>query len=141
MSFPVPEAVEQLLPAPTDELTVRPHLAAIDAQAAEADRTRSLDRAMVEGCAEVDRRIASVVVPDEADYFRQQAIVTMAVDQLEEAMDLLARTLGGNGLREASVFDRLVRDFRAMPLHINVHQDRISHQLGRLALGIDLDPF
>lgn len=103
--------------------------------------TASARAAVAEGCAEVDRRIASVVVPDEADYFRQQAIVTMAVDQLEEAMDLLARTLGGNGLREASVFDRLVRDFRAMPLHINVHQDRISHQLGRLALGIDLDPF
>lgn len=97
--------------------------------------------AVTEACAEVDRRIDAGRVPDEADYFRQQAIVTMAVDQLGRAVDLLVSTLGGNGLREGSPFERRVRDFRAMPLHINVHRDRISHQLGRLALGVELDPF
>ena len=56
-------------------------------------------------------------------------------------MDLLARTYGGNGLREGGTFDRRLRDFRAMPLHINVHQDRVTHQMGRYALGIELDPF
>ena len=97
--------------------------------------------AVTEACAEVDRRIATARVPDDADYFRQQAIVTMAVDQLAEAIEVLVSTLGGNGLREGSPFERWVRDLRAMPLHINVHRDRISHQLGRLALGVDLDPF
>ena len=92
-------------------------------------------------CLEVDRRIEAEQVPTEADYFRQQAIVSMAVDQLAQAMDLLARVQGGNGLRESAAFDRRQRDFRAMPLHINVHRDRITHQVGRLALGIDLDPF
>ena len=97
--------------------------------------------AVTEAGAEVDRRIEAGIVPDQADYFRQQAIVTMAVDQLAEAVDLLVTTLGGNGLREGADVERRIRDFRAMPLHINVHQDRISHQLGRLALGIELDPF
>lgn len=97
--------------------------------------------AVAEACAEVDRRIAAGTVPDQADYYRQQAIITMAVEQLGHAVDLLTTTLGGNGLREGSPFERRVRDLRAMPLHINVHQDRISHQLGRLALGVELDPF
>ena len=56
-------------------------------------------------------------------------------------MDLLVRTQGGNGLREGTAFDRRLRDFRAMPLHINVHQDRVTHQVGRYAMGIELDPF
>ena len=103
--------------------------------------TASARAAVAEACHEVDRRIDAGQVPDTADYFRQQAIVTMAVDQLSRAVDLLVTTLGGNGLREGSELDRRLRDFRAMPLHINVHQDRISHQLGRLALGIDPDPF
>lgn len=104
-------------------------------------RCLSARAAVAEACAEVDRRIVAGTVPDQADYYRQQAIVTMAVEQLGEAVDLLTTTLGGNGLREGSPFERRVRDFRAMPLHINVHQDRISHQLGRLALGVELDPF
>lgn len=104
-------------------------------------RCLSARAAVAEACAEVDRRIAAGIVPDQADYFRQQAIVTMAVDQLGEAVELLTTTLGGNGLREGSPFERRVRDFRAMPLHINVHRDRIGHQLGRLALGVELDPF
>jgi hypothetical protein len=95
----------------------------------------------VRACDEVDERIEAKQIPDTADYFRQQAIISMAVEQLSEAMDLLARTQGGNGLREGSNFERRQRDFRAMPLHINVHQDRITHQLGRYALDIELDPF
>ena len=97
--------------------------------------------AVTEACREVDDRIDHRIVPDTADYFRQQAIVAMAVDQLAQAMDLLARVQGGNGLRESAAFDRRQRDFRAMPLHINVHRDRVTHQVGRLALRIDLDPF
>ena len=97
--------------------------------------------AVTEACQEVDRRIEQRTVPDTADYFRQQAVVSMAVDQLSRAMDLLARVEGGNGLRESGTFARRQRDFRAMPLHINVHRDRVTHQVGRLALGIDLDAF
>jgi len=97
--------------------------------------------AVAEASSEVDRRIDAGIIPDASDYFRQQAVVTMAVDQLAEAMDLVARTLGGNGLREGSEFERRARDFGAMPLHINVHQDRITHQVGRLVLGVDLEAF
>ncbi|MCP5025655.1 MAG: hypothetical protein GY929_05150 [Actinomycetia bacterium] len=97
--------------------------------------------AIHEACHEVDRRIEAQQVPDASDYFRQQAIVSMAVDQLSEAIEILTRTQGANGLRQGANFDRRTRDFRAMPLHINVHRDRITHQVGRLALGIDLDPF
>ena len=57
------------------------------------------------------------------------------------AMRLLERTQGGNGLREGGTFERRYRDFRAMPLHINVHQDRVTHQLGRFVLDIERDPF
>ena len=101
----------------------------------------SAQAAVSEACREVDRRIAAERVPDTADYFRQQAIITMAVEQLSAAMDLLVRVQGGNGLREGGTFERRVRDFRAMPLHVNVHRDRVVHQVGRLALGVDLDPF
>ena len=80
-------------------------------------------------------------MPTTADYFRQQAIVTMAVEQLAEAMELIRRTLGGSGLREGANFERRSRDFLAMPLHINAHHDRITHQVGRLALGVELDSF
>ena len=92
-------------------------------------------------CGEVDRRIAAGIVPDEADYLRQMAVTTMAVEQLDEAMSLLHRTQGGTALREGGAFDRRYRDFRAMPVHINVHQDRVTHQLGRHLLGLELNPF
>ncbi|MCB0991397.1 MAG: hypothetical protein KDB16_10495 [Acidimicrobiales bacterium] len=92
-------------------------------------------------CTEVDDRIAGRVVPDTADYLRQQATVSMAVDQLSQAIDLLVKVKGANGMREGDPFERRVRDFRAMPLHINVHADRITHQLGRYGLGIELDAF
>ncbi len=99
-------------------------------------------RAAVEtACRDVDDRIDAGVVPTEADYFRQQAVVSMAVNQLVEAMDLLRRIQGGTALREGGTFDRRRRDFDAMPLHINVHEDRITHQVGRYALGIERAAF
>ena len=99
-------------------------------------------RAAVESAGlELDQRIAAGIVPDEADYLRQMSIVSMSVEQLAEAMRLLERTQGGNGLREGGAFERRYRDFRAMPLHINVHQDRVTHQLGRFVLDIERDAF
>ncbi len=99
-------------------------------------------RAAVENaCNELDQRVAAGIVPDEADYLRQMSVVSMSVEQLAEAMQLLERTQGGNGLREGGSFERRYRDFRAMPLHINVHQDRVTHQLGRFVLDIERDAF
>ena len=99
-------------------------------------------RAAIEkACDEIDQRIESQTVPSEADYLRQMSIISMSVEQLAEAMQLLERTQGGNGLREGGNFERRYRDFRAMPLHINVHQDRVTHQLGRFVLDIERDPF
>lgn len=99
-------------------------------------------RATVEaGCREVDDRIAAGVVPGEAEYLRQMALSTAALAQLGEAMALLLRSQGGNGLRERGSFERRWRDFQAMPLHINAHVDRVTHQLGRFVLGEDLEPF
>ncbi len=92
-------------------------------------------------CCEVDRRVAAGIVPDEADYLRQMAVTTMAVEQLDEAMSLLHRTQGGTALREGGAFERRYRDFRAMPVHINVHHDRVTHQLGRHLLGLERNPF
>ena len=51
-------------------------------------------------------------------------------------MRLLIRVMGGNGLREGPPFERRYRDFQAMPLHINAHQDRLSEQIGRNLLGL-----
>jgi 3-hydroxy-9,10-secoandrosta-1,3,5(10)-triene-9,17-dione monooxygenase len=93
------------------------------------------------GCREVDDRIASGRAPGAAEYLRQMALATAALAQLGEAMALLLRTQGGNGLRESGTFERRWRDFHAMPLHINAHLDRVTHQLGRFALGEDLEPF
>ncbi len=92
-------------------------------------------------CAQVDRRVAAEQAPTEADYLRQMAQASGALRQLEEAMDLLRRSQGGNGLRESGVFERRWRDFQAMPLHINAHQDRVDLRLGRHALGEEQDPF
>ena len=87
--------------------------------------------------AETDARIAARVTPTEADYFRQTSAGMQAVLLCDEAMKLILRILGGNGLREGTDFERRYRDFQAMPLHINGHVDRISEQLGRIALGLD----
>jgi alkylation response protein AidB-like acyl-CoA dehydrogenase len=87
--------------------------------------------------AETDARIAAGVVPTEGDYFRQSSAGMQAVLLCEEAMKLILRVLGGNGLREGTDFERRYRDFQAMPLHINGHIDRITEQLGRISLGLD----
>jgi 4-hydroxyphenylacetate 3-monooxygenase len=92
--------------------------------------------------AETDARIADGVTPSEADYFRQTSAGMQAVHLCDEAMRLILRVLGGNGLREGAAFERRYRDFQAMPLHINGHIDRITEQLGRLSLGLDTEnPF
>lgn len=87
--------------------------------------------------AETDARIASRITPTEGDYFRQTSAGMQAVLLCDEAMKLVLRVLGGNGLREGTIFERRYRDFQAMPLHINGHVDRITEQLGRIMLGLD----
>jgi len=87
--------------------------------------------------AETDARIAAGVTPNEGDYFRQTSAGMQCVMLCDEAMHLLLRVLGGNGLREGTDFERRYRDFQAMPLHINGHVDRITEQLGRISLGLE----
>jgi alkylation response protein AidB-like acyl-CoA dehydrogenase len=86
---------------------------------------------------ETDARIAAEVIPTEGDYFRQTSAGMQAVQLCDEAMTLVLRVLGGNGLREGSPFERRYRDFQAMPLHILGHIDRITEQLGRIQLGLE----
>ena len=91
---------------------------------------------------ETDERIARVSTPDEGDYLRQTSAAMTALKLCEEAMQRLLRVMGGNGLREGPAFERRYRDFQAMPLHINAHQDRISEQVGRFALDLPTEnPF
>ena len=87
--------------------------------------------------AETDARIAAREIPTEGDYFRQTSAGMQAVLLCDEAMRLILRVLGGNGLREGAEFERRYRDFQAMPVHINGHVDRITEQLGRVLLGLD----
>jgi alkylation response protein AidB-like acyl-CoA dehydrogenase len=102
-------------------------------------------RAMVEAATdtvyaamtETDARIAAGIPPTEGDYFRQTSAGMQAVHLCDEAMKLILRVLGGNGLREGTTFERRYRDFQAMPLHINGHIDRIAEQLGRIQLGLE----
>ncbi|MGV0035092.1 MAG: acyl-CoA dehydrogenase family protein [Candidatus Azotimanducaceae bacterium WSBS_2022_MAG_OTU7] len=92
--------------------------------------------------AETDERIEAEKIPDETDYLRQLSVSMNALQQCEDAMRLLLRVMGGNGLREGQAFERRFRDLQAMPLHINAHQDRVSEQLGRHLLGLPTDnPF
>ena len=100
-------------------------------------------RAAVFGaCADTDARIAARTIPTEANYLRQLAASMMALRLCDEAMRLILRVLGGNGLREGGSFERRYRDFQAMPLHINAHPDRVSEQYGRHLLGLPTDnPF
>ena len=93
--------------------------------------------AYASGCAEVDERIEAGGIPTEGDYVRQMAISVHALSSCELAMGHLAKVLGGNGLRESHIFERRQRDFRAMPVHINAHEDRVSERLGRLLLGVE----
>lgn len=92
--------------------------------------------------AETDVRIDIQKIPDETDYLRQLSVSMNALQQCEDAMRLLLRVMGGNGLREGPAFERRFRDLQAMPLHINAHQDRVSEQLGRHLLGLPTEnPF
>lgn len=93
------------------------------------------------GCEEVDERIRRGQIPTEADYLRQMGFSTAALAHCDDAMRLVLRVLGGNGLREGTSFERRYRDFQALPLHINAHPDRVSEQLGRHILGLELDKF
>jgi alkylation response protein AidB-like acyl-CoA dehydrogenase len=94
-------------------------------------------RAAVYGeCARMDARIAAAQLPTESDYLDALAAAMMALRLCDEAMRLILRVLGGNGLREGQSFERRYRDFQAMPLHINAHPDRVSEQLGRHLLGL-----
>ena len=85
---------------------------------------------------EADNRIQKTQIPNEDDYLRQLAAASTALQLCDHAMRLLVRVMGGNGLREGPDFERRLRDFQAMPLHINAHQDRINEQVGRALLGL-----
>jgi alkylation response protein AidB-like acyl-CoA dehydrogenase len=69
------------------------------------------------------------------------ATAAFALEACERAMGHLAKVLGGNGLREGHPFERARRDFAAMPLHINAHEDRVAERMGRHLLGLELDKF
>ncbi len=95
-----------------------------------------------DACAKTDARIIAHQIPTEADYLEQLGASMMALRLCDEAMRLILRVLGGNGLREGQSFERRYRDYQAMPLHINAHPDRVSEQLGRHALGLPTEnPF
>ncbi len=89
-----------------------------------------------------DARIQSDTAPTEADYLAQMSASMQALQFCDEAMRLMLRVQGGNGLREGTSFERRYRDFQAMPLHINAHRDRVSEQVGRALLGLETtNPF
>jgi alkylation response protein AidB-like acyl-CoA dehydrogenase len=82
------------------------------------------------------------VTPSETDCLRQLAASMIALRLCDDAMRLILRVLGGNGLREGQSFERRYRDMQAMPLHINAHPDRVSEQYGRHLLGLPTEnPF
>jgi len=92
--------------------------------------------------ARTDARIAAAAIPTEADYLDQMAAGMTAARLCDEAMRLILRVLGGNGLREGPAFERRYRDLQAMPLHINAHPDRVAEQYGRNLLGLPTEnPF
>ncbi|MPY92841.1 MAG: hypothetical protein GEV08_07150 [Acidimicrobiia bacterium] len=97
--------------------------------------------AVAQGCATVDARVAAGMAPDVADELDQMASSAFALEACERAMGHLAKVLGGNGLREGHPFERRRRDFAAMPLHINAHEDRVAERMGRHLLGLELDKF
>jgi alkylation response protein AidB-like acyl-CoA dehydrogenase len=91
---------------------------------------------------ETDDRIDAGINPTEEFYLRQVLAGMQAIQLCDEAMNLMQRILGANGLREATNFERRYRDFQAMPLHIISHIDRMTEQSGRNALGLDTqNPF
>jgi len=89
------------------------------------------------GCAETDARIEAEITPTETDYLRQLGYSMTAIRLCDEAMRLLLRVQGGNGLREGGSFERRYRDFQAMPLHINAHPDRVAELVGKHLLGVE----
>ena len=91
---------------------------------------------VLKACAETDARIEAAATPTETDYLRQLGASMQALACCDDAMRLVLRVLGGNGLREGGTFERRYRDFQAMPLHINAHRDRVTEQLGRHLLGL-----
>lgn len=108
---------------------------------AQANLRAARDTALAALC-ETDVRIAAGIVPGEENYLRQASAAMAALQLCDSAMQRLLRIMGGNGLREGPSFERRYRDFQAMPLHINVHQDRISEQLGRYSLDLPTEnPF
>ena len=97
---------------------------------------------LINACLETDMRINAQQIPTEANYLRQLSASVAALQLCAQAMTLLQRVLGGNGLREGPAFERRFRDFQAMPLHINAHQDRVNEQMGRALLGLQTEnPF
>ncbi|MEQ1889142.1 MAG: acyl-CoA dehydrogenase family protein, partial [Alphaproteobacteria bacterium] len=95
-----------------------------------------------DGCARTDARIAARQTPTEGEYLEQLAASMMALRLCDDAMRLILRVLGGNGLREGQTFERRYRDFQAMPIHINAHPDRLSEAYGRHLLGLPAEnPF
>ena len=89
-----------------------------------------------------DDRMAKGVTPTEGDYLQQLSASMMALQLCDDAMKLLLRVMGGNGLRQGASFERRYRDLQAMPLHINAHRDRVSEQSGRHLLGLETEnPF
>ena len=97
--------------------------------------------AVAEGCGAVDARLAGTMTPTESDELRQVALSAFALDACGRAMGHLLKVVGGNGLRERHRFERRLRDFQAMPLHINAHEDRVVERVGRHLLGLPLDAF
>jgi alkylation response protein AidB-like acyl-CoA dehydrogenase len=91
--------------------------------------------------AEVDDRVDAAELPTESDLQRQQSVSATALRLVSEAMQLLLRTLGGNGLRESGSFERRYRDVAGMPIHINAHPDRVHSRLGQLLLDAPLNRF
>lgn len=98
--------------------------------------------AVYAGCDETDARIAAGVTPSEADYLRQLSYPMIALRLCDEAMRLIMRVQGGNGLREGGSFEQRYRDFQALPLHINAHPDRVGELVGKFLLSLANDaPF
>ena len=103
--------------------------------------TAAADTVRAALCA-TDERMKSNTTPTEADYLGQMSASMQALQMCDDAMRLMLRVQGGNGLREGTTFERRYRDFQAMPLHINAHRDRVSEQVGRALLGLDTtNPF
>ncbi len=95
-----------------------------------------------DACARTDARIEQRRIPSETDYLEQLGASMVALRLCDDAMRLVLRVLGANGLREGQSFERRYRDFQAMPLHINAHPDRVSEQYGRHLLGLPTEnPF